>query len=361
MKLLFLTSAYPPFHLGGYELSCPQTATRLKSGGHEVRILTSRSHRSVAGREEGVYRSLWPQADLYYYRPLDFFLHRRSRERANLEGLARVLQEYSPQLVMVWGMWNLSIRLPELLERRMPGRVVYYLASYWPADQDLHTQYWQSPARRWWTELLKKSLRMIAFRQLRSDGYPPRLRFERSICCSRFVRSRLVASGKVPESAQVIYLSIPTDLGGIGEWLEDENWGFLIEPFRTHLLANRIQWLWGNPSEVRRMGAKGREFVGQTLNKKLHLTKLSEIFSGLRADGGLPDGIRLQRIGGYLSRSALLCSEPSGDRVVSAPGPSQDHHPLQRLQSLRDGRGATPAQCRFTSGSDRPPDPVTPA
>ena len=87
---------------------------------------------------------------------------------------------------MVWGMWNLSIRLPELLERRMRGRVVYYLASYWPADQDLHTQYWQSPARRWWTELLKKSLRMIAFRQLRSDGYPPRLRFERSICCRPF-------------------------------------------------------------------------------------------------------------------------------------------------------------------------------
>ncbi len=183
----------------------------LGTRGHEVRILTSRANRSAAGREKGVYRSLWPQAHDYHYRPLDFFLHHRRREKANLEALSDLLEDYSPDLVVVWSMWNLTTLLPELLEKRIPDRVVYYLASYWPTDLDLHLQYWQSPARRRWRELLKKLLRGVALGQLRADGYPPQLRFERSICVSHFVRERLISSGVLQETAQVIYLCVPPE------------------------------------------------------------------------------------------------------------------------------------------------------
>ena len=87
----------------------------------------------------------------------------------------------------------------------MPGRVTYYMASYWPIDVDIHAAYWMSPTNRWVAEWIKQPLRSLALSKLHREGYPPKLRFENVICCSEYVRDRLVDAGKFPPSAGVIY------------------------------------------------------------------------------------------------------------------------------------------------------------
>ncbi len=205
MQLLFLSNLYPPHDMGGFEQWCQEVAVRLQQRGHTVQILTSRyglDHSQPA--EQDVIRTLHLQANVHHYRPLDF-LRRARQEWSNEQELRRVIEQFDPNLVVVWGMWNLSRNVAYWVEQRMPGRVAYYIASYWPIDTDIHVEYWQLPARHLPAELLKRPLRRLALWQLRKEGYPPSLRFEHAMCCSQYVRDTLVDTGKLPASAGVIY------------------------------------------------------------------------------------------------------------------------------------------------------------
>jgi glycogen synthase len=207
MRILFLSNLYPPNELGGYEQWCQEVALLLRQRGHQVQVLTSHygDLNKSAVDEEYVIRSLYMQADVNYYRPLDFFLKTPYQEKANLNELRRIIQQFSPDLVMVWGMWNLSLSLPYWAEKWMPGRVAYYVSSYWPMDVDPHTAYWQLQANRSWSELFKKPLRYLALRRLRKDNYPPELQFRHVVCCSQFVRDTLVKAGSLPATATVLF------------------------------------------------------------------------------------------------------------------------------------------------------------
>lgn len=207
MRVLFISSQYPPYELGGYEQLCQEAALELQRRGHDVRILTSRyglkpGDALVSGNVD---RSLHLTADIHYYRPLDFFLRRPGRERANLAALDRTLDEFKPDAVMFWGMFALSHELPYRAEGRLPGRVTYYLASYWPTDPDLHESYWSSPANRKLTEWVKRPLRAAALAGLRREGHPRSLRFEHAISCSEYVRDRLVEAGMLPAGSGVVH------------------------------------------------------------------------------------------------------------------------------------------------------------
>ena len=206
MRILFLSNFYPPFEIGGYEQWCHEVALGLIERGHEVTVLTSRhgGRAALASREPGVRRELHLQCDLNYYRPADFFFKRRRRERQNLAALERAIRETEPDIVMGWGMWNLSHALPHACEQRMPGKVAYFVSNYWPSDTDPHAIYWKEPARRALTELLKKGLRWYALRRLGQEAYPPSLRLDNAVCCSEYVRSRLIREGTLPESAGVL-------------------------------------------------------------------------------------------------------------------------------------------------------------
>jgi glycogen synthase len=207
MRLLFLTNLYPPNDLGGYEQWCQEVAIRLRERDWQVKILTSQygDLTKTAIDEEHVTRSLFMETDINYYRPLDFFLNRPGHEKANLAELHRVIDQFSPDLIMVWGMWNLSLNLPYFAETWLPGRVAYYISSYWPMDTDPHTVYWNLPTNRRLNEFLKLPFRMLALRQLAREGYPPKLQFDHAVCCSEFVRDTLVAAGKLPAHAGVLY------------------------------------------------------------------------------------------------------------------------------------------------------------
>lgn len=210
MRLLFLSDFYPPHDRGGFENLCQEVAVELQKRGHTVQILTSQYGVSALAKNtnNGVLRWLHLQADIFHYRPADFFLRRPFQEKANARALRRAINQYSPELLVVWGMWNLSRSLPYWAEQWLPGRVAYYVSDTWPVTTDIHEQYWRLPARRRFSELLKGPVRSLALGQLRCAGYPPPLRFERAVCCSQFIRDMLVGAGKLPPSTGVLFHGI---------------------------------------------------------------------------------------------------------------------------------------------------------
>jgi glycogen synthase len=209
MRVLFISNLYPPHDLGGWEQNCHEIALRLKAGGHVCHVLTSRY--GLSGRtsvEEGVTRALHLEAGINYYRPLDFFLRRPGRERANREALRAVLATFRPDVVFIWGMWLLSTRVAYEAEQLMPGRVAYAIAGYWPMQPDAHETYWRRPGHNPLANALLAPLRFLALRAVAREKEKHPLRLAQVACVSRYVREKLCEAGVLPNGVRVIYNGI---------------------------------------------------------------------------------------------------------------------------------------------------------
>lgn len=205
MRILFLSNFYPPARPGGYTQWCHEVAESLATRGHTIGVLTSDYEQEQApDNERDIYRVLHLESDLFYYRPLEFFLKWKRHEQENLAALAQVVEHFKPDLVFVWGMWALSKRLPALAESLLPSRVVYYLSDYWPSDAGMHAAYWRRPSRRWLGRLPKRILGALAFSMLNGRGKPV-LQFDHVICVSTAVREMLVEAGVPIQHARVIH------------------------------------------------------------------------------------------------------------------------------------------------------------
>jgi glycogen synthase len=205
MRILFLSNFFPPARPGGYTQWCHEVAERLARRGHTIRVLTSRYELvKAAPSEQNIYRLLHLEGDLAYYQPFHFFTTWKKQHRENLVFLERTIQDFSPDLIFVWGMWALSKALPALAEQLLPGRVVYYLSDYWPSALDMHTTYWQSPTRRGPMQVPKRVLGKVALAMLAREDRPD-LKLEQVICVSARVRELLVEAGLPIRNARVIH------------------------------------------------------------------------------------------------------------------------------------------------------------
>ena len=210
MRILFLTNFYPPHGLGGEEQSCRQVVEGLKRRGHATKILTSMHGTNNSPVEpDGIDRSLYLEMALApWQHGLTFFTKRRAREQHNLERFERVIAAFDPEIIFIWGMWNLPRSLAALAEARYPDRVVYRFASYWPTLPSQHEFYWRARGRRWYSRPAKKILGQLALAMLtREHSYPP-LAFKHSICVSVATRDRLVESGIPIPDARIIYTGL---------------------------------------------------------------------------------------------------------------------------------------------------------
>jgi glycosyltransferase involved in cell wall biosynthesis len=210
MRILFLTNFYPPHALGGQGTSCQQMVEGLRRRGHEAVVLTSMhgvDNRPVAADE--VYRRLYLEMDFTPWRnALLFFSERRRREKHNTHAFEQLLERFAPDLVFVWGMWNLSHALPALAEARCPRRVVYRFAEYWPTLPSQHRLYWQAPGRRWYSRLPKWLVAQVALLLLNLGERRPQLRFEHAICVSEATRQVLSEAGLPMAQARVIHTGL---------------------------------------------------------------------------------------------------------------------------------------------------------
>jgi len=205
MRILFLSNFFPPARPGGYTQWCHEVAEGLAEQGHTIGVLTSCYEKEKApASEQNIYRLLHLEGDLAYYQPLHFFTGWKKQHRENLLHLEHTIKDFAPDLIFVWGMWALSKALPALAEQLLPGRVVYYLSDYWASALDMHTTYWQSPARHWPTQVIKPVLSEIAMSMLVKEGQP-HLKLEHVICVSARVRDLLVEAGLPIQHARIIH------------------------------------------------------------------------------------------------------------------------------------------------------------
>jgi glycogen synthase len=205
MRILFLSNFFPPARPGGYTQWCHEVAERLAARGHTIGVLTSCYELAKAPPDEkNIYRLLHLEGDLAYYQPLHFLTKWKKQHRENLVFLEHTVKDFDPDLIFVWGMWSLSKALPALAEQMLPGRVVYYLSDYWPSALDMHTAYWQSPARHWPMQVLKGALSKVAMSMLAKERQPD-LKLEQVICVSARVRDLLVEAGLPIEHARIIH------------------------------------------------------------------------------------------------------------------------------------------------------------
>ncbi len=131
----------------------------------------------------------------------------RAPRRCQEEDIAhtrRVIDEFHPDAVMIWGMWNIDRSVPQQIEAWMGSHVAYYFCDYWPTLPSAYVQRFQEPARRAQMQYFKSLMgRYFLPRLAQADPVP--LRLENPICVSRAVRDILIGLGAEVEHARIVY------------------------------------------------------------------------------------------------------------------------------------------------------------
>jgi glycogen synthase len=227
MRILFLTNFFPPYEIGGQERSCLEVFEGLSARGHECLILTSMHGTNNVPTEEGrIRRWLYLEMDMVPLRHgLIFFTQRKQRENNNLQILERLIADFQPDILFIWGMWNLPRSLPALAERLLPGRVAYRFAEYWPTLPSQHEMYWRAPAKNRITFLPKWIMSRIALAMLAMDRRQIPIKFEHVVCVSAGTRQVLVDAGIPVIHARVIHtgLDVQEFTNGHQPLREEEN------------------------------------------------------------------------------------------------------------------------------------------
>ena len=210
MRVLFLTNFYLVHGSGGEEQSCQQVVEGLKQRGHATLVLTSmHGSNNLPVEVDGIYRSLYLEMDLVPLRhSITFFTKRKAREKHNLQVFERVLQQFEPDIIFIWGMWNLPKSLPVLAETRYPHKVVYRFATYWPTLPSQHEFYWRTPGRKWYSRIPKRVLGHFALAMLAKEVQQYPLTFKHAICVSAASRNILVKAGIPVSNARIIYTGL---------------------------------------------------------------------------------------------------------------------------------------------------------
>ena len=219
MRILFLTNFYQIDGSGGEEQSCLQVVEGLKQRGHRTLVLTSMHNtNNVPVEKDGVLRALYLEMDLApWQHSITFFTKRKAREKHNLHYLDQVLEQFKPDIVFIWGMWNLPKSLPALAEARCPDKVVYRFATYWPTLPSQNILYWRKPGRKWYSRLPKRIIGQIALAMLAKDAQPSTLTYKNAICVSSATQDVLVKAGIPVSNAQIIYTGLDVSLYLSGE------------------------------------------------------------------------------------------------------------------------------------------------
>lgn len=218
VRILILTSVYPPLGFSGHDERCRQAVHALARRDHQVQVLTS-DYRlppmGVAG-EKGVFREIRLYPDFAEDSLLGHsYRATYAHERYNAESLEYRLRRFKPDVVYVWNMNGLSKSL--LFRLQSKGlRVVYDLHSDWLLPDSFN----QDPWYRWWLD--NSSVRSKLYRGLiRSVGRARRilgmmpigeatsLSLNGSYVASEWLRQRLVDGGlSQVEALPVIYPAV---------------------------------------------------------------------------------------------------------------------------------------------------------
>jgi glycogen synthase len=251
MRILIISAFYPPNEIGGWEQLTSDINQRLISRRHATHVLTSTYNIKEPNHEPGVSRTLSLESNLYHYKPLDFFGHKR-RLATNLRLLRNLINKFKPDIIFVHGMFNFSKAIPWLAEQMLPGRVVYYIANDWPYAPDTHTVYWKGSARCKYLRLIRKLVGVLPLYVIEQEKKLYQLKFEHVLCVSQAVKEDLARKARIPASAmKVVYNGVETDLFIPNQtFLRDNRWapsllyaGSLVEHKGVHTAIEALALL----------------------------------------------------------------------------------------------------------------------
>ncbi len=232
MRILVISNYYPPLELGGWEQLTSNVVCKLRERGHAVTVLTSNYRKmELKSPEDGIYRLLHLESyDPLNYHPM-YSLVKGVKERENLRHLKAMIEVSAAEIIFINGMWNLPHSLAQGAEAMLPGKVVYYLASYWPTEADAHTSYWTDmnvdPRLRAFKKLAGSILRKTMLRSVPRN----RLQFPLVLCVSSYVRDYAVQEAGIPkERTRIVHNGIELDM-------------FAMKP-RAHRGDNRVRLIY---------------------------------------------------------------------------------------------------------------------
>jgi hypothetical protein len=109
MRVLCISTDYPPRSCGGYEQQCRDTVEHLRRGGHGVRVLSGTTAAGGGAGERDVHRGL-PR---FAVEPRTTGVPAARRaERKAAETLDRELTAHRPDVVCFWRLGELSMSIP---------------------------------------------------------------------------------------------------------------------------------------------------------------------------------------------------------------------------------------------------------
>ena len=210
MRILFLANFFPPASRGGQEIECREARDVLEERNHETLVLTSDYlAKQQTIKEHNVYRSLELETAISPSRNLvRTFTGIERRERRNIRRLRKLVNDFEPDVLFIWGMWNLPKSLARCAEELMGDRVLYRFADYWPTLPSQLEIYWSNLAQGGPKRQLKSFLRPIARRQIHHVVSTPVLKIPNAICVSQAVKEILLTHDLPLENATVIHTGI---------------------------------------------------------------------------------------------------------------------------------------------------------
>jgi glycogen synthase len=212
MRILFISSFYPPYIIGGWEQLVEEINQELQQRGHLARVLTSVQGVDIPRSENGIDRLLNLESNLYHYKLRDLFAYNR-RLKDNLRYTRNAIESFNPDVVFIHIMWNLNRKIAWLVEQLRADRVVYYIADHWPYSPDPHTSYWQDPAQKPVTKIAKQILAPLALRFFEREKLKYKLQFQHVLCVSQSIKDGLIYKGGLrPNNIRVVYNGIDTSL-----------------------------------------------------------------------------------------------------------------------------------------------------
>ena len=248
MKILIVSSLYPPYYVGGYELRCALVAEELRQRGHDVRVLTSRFGLPSTGPLEENIRGVqvdralgqyhiapqrqieWPLLlSMRYLKPMRPIVHQTLeafiRVRPQLQDVRRFIRavdEFKPDIINWWSIGGLTkaiLSVPKL--KRIPD--MFCVEDDWIIEEQSLSGFRERPP---WTHLWEKESNPRHWRRFiiwLTESWKERLLKEGivtsqvSFCpihvsfVSEFLRADYEAAGLRFPSSEVIYGGVPID------------------------------------------------------------------------------------------------------------------------------------------------------
>ncbi|MFK7803656.1 MAG: glycosyltransferase family 4 protein [Anaerolineae bacterium] len=212
MRILFISSYYPPHFIGGWEQLVRDISEQFVARGHTTHILTSTHGVEQPEQDEDVSRILHVDSDVFNYDPIRELKHKKMLDE-NLKNTEKTIQRFKPDVIYVHLMYNLSHGVPWMCEQLMPDRVAYWIANDWPYAPDPHTAYWLDPAGNPVKRALKSLVGKIPLAGIKKEQERFQLRFKHVMCVSQAVLDSLHKEAGIPhESLMVLNNGVETEL-----------------------------------------------------------------------------------------------------------------------------------------------------